>query len=71
MGLYAILVTATALAMAGTYMFLRPPATCDNCGAELPKPGAPGTASYAASGRMICPGCGVTVDATGRVISDE
>jgi len=70
MGLYAILALAVALAMAGTYMILRPPAMCENCGTQLPKSGLPGTASHATSGRMICPGCGKTVDATGRVISD-
>ena len=70
MGLYAILAVALGLAIAGTVMFLRPPATCQNCGAELPKPGLPGSASHAASGRMVCSNCGKTVDAAGRVISD-
>ena len=70
MTLYAILAGAIALAIGGTYMILRPPATCQNCGAELPKAGLPGSASHASSGRMICPSCGKTVDATGRVISD-
>ncbi len=70
MALYAILAGAVALAIAGTFMILRPPPTCQNCGAELPKPGLPGSASYAASGRMICQSCGKTVDSTGRVISD-
>lgn len=70
MGLYAILAGAVALAIAGTVLVLRPPPTCQNCGAELPKPGIPGSASHAASGRMVCHNCGKTVDATGRVISD-
>ena len=70
MALYAIVLGAAALAIAGTYLILRPPARCQNCGAELPKPGLPGTASYAASGRIVCQSCGKTVDSSGRVISD-
>lgn len=70
MGLYAILAGAIALAIGGTYMILRPGATCENCGSSLPKAGLPGSASHATSGRMICPGCGKTVDSSGRVISD-
>lgn len=68
--LYAILAGAAALAIGGTYMILKPPAVCENCGTQLPKAGLPGSASHAASGRMICPGCGSTVDSEGRVISD-
>ena len=51
-------------------MTLRPAPSCKKCGAELPKPGMPGTASHAASGRMICANCGATVDASGRVIDE-
>lgn len=68
--LWVVLVGAAALAIAGTYMTLRPAPSCKKCGAELPKPGMPGTASHAASGRMICANCGATVDASGRVIDE-
>lgn len=70
MTLWIVLVGAAALAIGGTYMFLKPPVACQKCGTHLPKSGMPGSASHASSGRQICSNCGATVDATGRVIEE-